>query len=116
MWIVSTDDQGASTLAAQPKFIRIIDDIDWICSNVQSNALHHSHRIDPDVQCAVQRSCTLALIIGQLSPEIMFSENVRVLFENRVNLGNRATGISRNQPDLAFYGTCYDEFDPVDNI
>src|SRR5438309_10681154 len=97
MWIVSTDDQGASTLAAQPKLIRIIDDIDWICSNVQSNALHHSHRIDPDVQCAVQRSCTLALIIRQLSQETVFSENVRVLFEYRVNIGNGATVISGNQ-------------------
>src|SRR3989442_14640631 len=102
MWIVSTNNQSASTFAAQAQLIRIVDDVYRICSNVQSNTLHYSHRVDPNVQCTVQRSCTLALIIRQLSPETMFSENVRVLFENRVNLGNRATRISRDEPDLAF--------------
>src|SRR2546428_14112026 len=102
MWSVSKDDQRAYALAAQPKLIRIVDDLDRISSQIQSNALHHSHRIDPDVQCTVQRSCTLALISRQLSPETMFSENVRILFENRVNFGNRATGISSDEPDLAF--------------
>src|SRR5207245_7753377 len=107
MWIVPTNDQGASTFAAQAELVCIVDNVDWISSNIQSNALHHSHRVDPDVQCTVQCGGALALIIRQLSPETMFSENVRVLFENRVNLGNRASGISRDEPDLAFYATSY---------
>ena len=68
MRIVATDNEGTPPLPAQAEFVSIIDDIDRVRSDIETDALHYCNSINTDVQRAVQRCRALRLIVRHLSP------------------------------------------------
>ncbi len=53
MRVVSADDYRAASFAGESVLVGVVDDVDRVCSDIESYALHYGYAVDAYLECSV---------------------------------------------------------------